>query len=50
MSIFDAGQWLLGWEFRFLVPITGTPIGSRIPIPFSIPEILVRFFCFEFRC
>jgi hypothetical protein len=34
----------LGWEFQFLVPISGTPIVSGIPIPFSIPEILVRFF------
>jgi hypothetical protein len=31
----------LGLEFRFLVPISGTPIGSGIPIPFSIPEIPV---------
>jgi hypothetical protein len=30
-----------GWEFRFFVPISGTPIGSGIPIPFSIPEIPV---------
>ena len=33
----------LGWEFQFLVPISGTPIGSRIPIPFSILEIPVGF-------
>ncbi len=32
----------LGWEFRFFVPISGTPIGSRIPIPFSIPKIPVE--------
>jgi hypothetical protein len=31
----------LGWEFKFLVPISGTPIGSGIPIPFLIPKILV---------
>jgi hypothetical protein len=34
----------LGWEFQFLVPISGTPIGSGFPIPFSIPEIPVRIF------
>ncbi len=34
----------LGWEFQFFVPISGTPIGSRIPIPFSIPKILVGIF------
>jgi hypothetical protein len=39
----------LGWEFQFLLPISGTPIGSGIPIPFSIPMIPVGFF-FEFRC
>jgi hypothetical protein len=27
-----------------LVPISGTPIGGRIPIPFTIPKILVGFF------
>ncbi len=32
----------LGWEFRFLVPISGTPIGSRILIPFLIPKIPVK--------
>ncbi len=31
----------LGWEFRFLVPISGTPIVSRITIPFLIPKIPV---------
>ncbi len=35
---------LLGWEFHFLVWISGTPIGSGIPFLFSIPEILVVFF------
>ena len=35
---------MLGWEFRFLVPISGTPIGSGIPIPFSIPKISVGIF------
>jgi hypothetical protein len=33
----------LGWEFRFLVPISGIPIVSGIPIPFSIPKIPVGF-------
>jgi hypothetical protein len=35
---------LLGWEFQFLVPISGTPIGGGIPIPFKIPKIPVGFF------
>ncbi len=35
---------ILGWEFRFLVPISGTPIGSGIPIPFLIPKIPVEKF------
>jgi hypothetical protein len=39
----------LGWEFQFSVPISGTPIGSGIPIPFLIPNILVGIF-FEFCC
>jgi hypothetical protein len=39
----------LGWEFQFSVPISGTPIGSGIPIPFLIPKILVGFFS-KFRC
>jgi hypothetical protein len=34
----------LGWEFQFLVPISGTPIVSGVPIPFSIPKIPVGFF------
>ncbi len=34
----------LGLEFQFLVPISGTPIRSGIPILFSIPKIPVRFF------
>jgi hypothetical protein len=34
----------LGWEFQFSVPISGTPIGSGIPIPFSIPKIPVGNF------
>jgi hypothetical protein len=34
----------LGWEFRFSVPISGTPIVSGIPIPFLIPKIPVGFF------
>jgi hypothetical protein len=40
--------WPLGWEFQFLVPISGTPIGSRIPILFLIPKILVRNFFLNF--
>jgi hypothetical protein len=34
----------LGWEFLFLVPISRTPIGGGIPIPFTIPKIPVGFF------
>ncbi len=34
----------LGWELRFLVPISGTPIGSGILIQFTIPRIPVKFF------
>jgi hypothetical protein len=34
----------LGWEFQFLVPISGTPIGSGIPILFLVPKIPVGFF------
>jgi hypothetical protein len=34
----------LGWEFQFLVPISGTPIIGGIPIPFTIPKIPVGFF------
>ncbi len=34
----------LGWKFRFLVPISGTPIGSGIPIPFLILKIPVGIF------
>jgi hypothetical protein len=40
----NVGGGRLGWEFRFLVPISGTPIGSGIPLPFSIPKITVEFF------
>jgi hypothetical protein len=35
---------ILGWEFQFLVPISRTPTGSRIPILFLIPKILDGFF------
>ncbi len=35
----------LGWKFQFLVPISGTPIGSEIPIPFLIPKIPVGISC-----
>ncbi len=34
----------LDWEFRFLVPISGTPIGGGIPIPFTILKIPAGFF------
>ncbi len=34
----------LGWEFRFFVPISGTPIEGRIPILLTIPKIPVGFF------
>jgi hypothetical protein len=34
----------VGWELRFLVLISGTPIVSGIPILFSIPKIPVGFF------
>ncbi len=40
----------LGWEFRVLVVISGTPIGSWIPIPFSIPKIPVGNLFVEFHC
>jgi hypothetical protein len=40
----------LGWEFRVLVPISGTPIGSGIPDPFPIPKIPVGKFLIKFRC
>ncbi len=35
---------ILGWGFHFLVSISGVSIGSRIPIPLSIPEVPVGFF------
>ncbi len=38
-----SGLWL-GWEFWFLVPILGKPIGSGIPIPFQTLDIPVGFF------
>jgi hypothetical protein len=41
---FVVGTALLGWEFQFLILISGTLIGSRISIPFLILEILVGFF------
>ncbi len=34
----------LDWEFRLLVPISGTPTGDGIPIPFTIPKIPVGFY------
>jgi hypothetical protein len=40
----------LGWEFRFLVPISGTPIGSGIPDQFPIPKIPVRKNLIKFCC
>jgi hypothetical protein len=45
MEYIHAVTNFLGWEFQFLVPISGTPIGSRILLPFLIPKILVgKFF------
>jgi hypothetical protein len=35
----------LGWEFHFLDPNSGTPIGSKIPVSFLILKIPVGF-CF----
>jgi hypothetical protein len=40
----DTSSSVLGWEFQFLVPISGTPFGSGILIPFLIPKIPVGFF------
>ncbi len=44
MSIVNINPDALGWEFQFLLPISGTPIRSQILIPFLIPEIPVVFF------
>jgi hypothetical protein len=44
----DVDVWMLGWEFQFLVPISGTPIGGGIPIPFTIPKILVGIIFLKF--
>jgi hypothetical protein len=41
---------LLGWEFQFLVLISGTPIISRIPIPFLISKIPVGIILLKFQC
>ncbi len=43
----DQCGYNLGWEFQFLVLIYGNPIGSGIPIPFSIVEILVGIVFFN---
>jgi hypothetical protein len=40
----SASAFALGCEFQFLVPISGTPILSGIPIPFLIPKIRVGNF------
>jgi hypothetical protein len=40
----------LGWEFRFMVPISGTPTGSGIPDPFPIPKIPVGKILIKSRC
>ncbi len=40
----QVGLGNLGWEFQFLVPISGTPIVSGIPIQFSIQKIPVGTF------
>ncbi len=43
LYVSGSGGGGLGWEFQFLVPISGTPIVSRIPILFLIPKIPVGF-------
>jgi hypothetical protein len=43
-TFFSLGKAMLGWEFRFLVPISGTPIVSKILILFLIPKIPVGIF------
>jgi hypothetical protein len=35
---------LLDWDFQFSVLISGTPIGSKILIPFLILDVSVIFF------
>ncbi len=44
LSFWDRETARLGWEFQFLIPISGTPIVSRIPILFLVPKIPVGFF------
>jgi hypothetical protein len=45
LKLFGTAISELGWEFQFLVPISGTPIRSGVPIPFLIPKIPVgKFF------
>jgi hypothetical protein len=46
----NTGYTNLGWEFQFLVPISGTPIGSGIQDPFPIPKIPVGKILNKFRC
>jgi hypothetical protein len=45
-QVFRFVSWAngLGWEFRFLVPISGTPIVSRITILCLIQKIPVGIF------
>jgi hypothetical protein len=43
-AVNGGGAMDLGWEFQFLVPISGTPIGSGIQILFLILDIPVDFF------
>jgi hypothetical protein len=43
-KVFEPLAWCLCWNFRFLVPISGTPIVSGILILFLIPDIPVEFF------
>jgi hypothetical protein len=40
----DGDEMGLGWEFQFLVLISGTPIGGGILILLTIPKIPVGFF------
>jgi hypothetical protein len=49
MVVLNSGD-SLGWKFQFLVPISGTPIGSRILIRCSIPEIPIGILFLKFRC
>ncbi len=43
-SLSSQSSIILGWEFQFLVSISGTLIEGVFPILFTIPKILVGFF------